>query len=623
MINSSRPFFITISPFYHITCVSCGTRFQESETITRCTQCHEALDITLDMGYLRKNLNIYALKNTPISAMKYLDFYPLVDRSLIVSLGEGATPLVSAQKLGEKYGVPNLFIKNEGMNPTGVFKDRGSLVEITKAKELGATGIVVASTGNMAASVSAYSARAEIPCFVLVPEGTPIGKLSQSLAYGGKILSIHGDYGDCVRLSEEMAEKYGFLLAGDYAFRAEGQKSIAYEIIEQLFWQVPDVVVIPMGCGTNLAGIAKGFFEWYKLGLIDKIPRIIGVQPEKSAVITAGFEAGLDTSIPLEKPGSLCSAVNIGAPLDDRKAISAIRESHGTVGVIDDDSTLRAQKDMATLASVFTEPSGAIPVAVLPKLLEEGKILSTDTVVCIATGIGLKDPKSATLLFSELPSLNPTLEEIDAYLKSGISDIRSAKKKEEVLFDRLPSPEKLKTTLKNFFSFAPEKNPELFEYLYDELSQFFERKSTIKNSEFQILLEDMIADFHVKSTSILELKDFSITNGLRQKAQASVTVLFDGEEMSATGSGVGPVDASITALKKAISKKNSFEIFLKDYLVRVPSDGVDVSVIARILAEDDQGNSVRTRSTSPDIVIASLQAYIKAFCRLWEERKSL
>jgi len=410
---------------YEIVCVDCGEKFLETETITRCLNCGQSLDVHFDMQKLAETVNIYTLKNTPISAMKYLNFYPLNDRSKIISLNEGATPLVQSEELGKKYGIKNLYIKNEGANPTGVFKDRGTLVEVSKALELNAKGIVVASTGNMAASVSAYSAKAGLPCYVLVPDGTPSGKLSQSLTHGGKVLKIRGTYADCVKLSGEMAKKYNLLLAGDYAFRGEGQKSIAFEIIEQLNWNVPDVVIAPVGCGTNLYGIAKGFAEWKALGLIDKMPRIIGAQPSGADTMTTAFYEGKDRSSLVPRPTSLCSAVNIGAPLDDMKLMKIVRESKGDFVLTNDNEVLLAQQDMSQLASVFTEPSGAIPVASLESLLKDGKISEDEVVVCVATGTGLKDPHSATLLFPNLPAIDAEMSEISAFLDSGISGIQS------------------------------------------------------------------------------------------------------------------------------------------------------------------------------------------------------
>jgi threonine synthase len=604
---------------YSITCVRCGSRFSEEQTVTRCLDCGQALEVCFDFNQLRESINEFVLKSAPPSAMKYLDFYPLAHKSSIVSIGEGGTPLVSAKILGEKYGRSSLFIKNEGTNPTGVFKDRGSLVEISKAKELGAKAIVVASTGNMAASVSAYSARAGIPCYVLIPEGTPIGKLSQTLSYGGKVFSIRGNYGDCVRLSEEMAKKYGYFLAGDYAFRGEGQKSLSYELIEQFSWDVPDAVIIPMGCGTNLAAIAKGFFEYKELGLISRLPKIIGVQAQGANPIVIAFEqqqkeAGYFSSI-----DTIASAVGIGAPLDDRKALDAIYKTNGVALAVDDHHILLAQRDMSHIASVFTEPSGAIPVAALPELLRRKVISPDDTVVCVATGIGLKDPKSATILFSELPSLDPDIDEIERYLASGIADIKSVSKGNEILFSQIPSRDDLKMALEEEFSFDTQKNQKLFEHITEEVRLFFELRGQIRKSEMQTLLEDSISDFDILENPVLEIVDFSIQSVLHSPSVAKIIIRFQRKEISAEASGTGPVDAVVTAIEKAIAEETDFRIRLLDYNVSIPIGGVHASVTVQVVAEDVLKNKIYTKAASPNILIASLYAYLKAFSRLWKK----
>src|SRR3972149_6776503 len=249
------------SRFYELYCIACGRRVREEESTTRCPSCRSPLDVRFDYDYIHSRLNRYSLRNSPIKAMKYLDFYPIENLNLVVSLDEGGTPLYRCRSLGE----------------------------LSKAKEHGAKAICVASTGNMAASVAAYASIAMLPCYVLVPEGTAIGKMAQALSYGARLLQIRGTYSDAFRLTEEMSERYHFYLAGDYAFRVEGQKSQAFEIIEQLDWQVPAVVIVPMGFGTNIAALWKGFKEFYDMGLTDRLPRLIGVQPEGCSPIVAAF----------------------------------------------------------------------------------------------------------------------------------------------------------------------------------------------------------------------------------------------------------------------------------------------------------------------------------------------
>ena len=608
-----------MTPHYKIECIQCKTQFTEEQTITRCLKCGQALDIIFDIKELKKNINMYNIKNTPISAVKYLDFYPLKDKQNVISLDEGATPLVQSKELSKKYGIKNLYIKNEGANPTGVFKDRGSLVEISKAVELGATGIVAASTGNMAASVSAYSARAGIPCYVIVPDTTPLGKLSQSLAYGGNVIKIRGTYADCVKLSSEMSDKYGYLLAGDYAIRGEGQKSIAYEIIEQLNWNVPDVVIAPVGCGTNLYGIAKGFFEWKELGLINKIPRIIGVQPEKCDTLCTAFHSGENKQRTLQFPSSLCGAVNIGAPLDDMKLLNIIRDSKGYFEIIDDTSVLESQKDMAMLSSVFTEPSGAIPVACLAKLKEKNIISEDDVVVCVATGVGLKDSHSATILFPDFPAIENSIEDIADFLDSGLLDLKSDKRNSQILFSTKPSQSDIKTIAQKQFSFDAEKNKQFFTELCDEVALFFERRSEMKTSEFQAILEEVIAHSKNNSDEILKIVDITGENFFTKKSHAKVVIQLHSETIESEGEGTGSVDAAITAIENAISQKTDFKIYLEDFTVDVQSGGLNASVRVKITFSDKNHNTVTVTGVSPDLVVASLMAYKKAFVRLYSK----
>jgi threonine synthase len=362
------------SRFYELFCIACDRRVREEESTTRCPACRSPLDVRYDYGYIRARLNRYSLRNSPIKAMKYLDFYPIENLDLVVSLDEGGTPLYPCRRLGEAAGYSRLYIKNEGANPTGVFKDRGTIVELAKAKEHGAKAICVASTGNMAASVAAYASIAMLPCYVLVPEGTAIGKMAQALSYGARLLQVRGTYNDAFRLTEEMSERYHFYLAGDYAFRVEGQKSQAFEIIEQLDWQVPAAVIVPMGFGTNIAAIWKGFKEFYSLGLTDRLPRLIGVQPEGCSPIVSAFNRGEERIVPVERPNTICSALAAGDPSDGVKALRAIRESGGCALTVSDGEILESQQRLARLESIFVEPAGALPIAALQPLLTTARV---------------------------------------------------------------------------------------------------------------------------------------------------------------------------------------------------------------------------------------------------------
>lgn len=390
--------------FYELQCVRCGTRYDESQTYTTCLKCGAPLDVKYDYQYIGERLNVHVLKTAPIRALKYLDFYPLLDLRKVVTLNEGGTPLYHCTRLGDRLGLKKLYVKFEGANPTGAFKDRGSMVELTKALELNSTSVCVASTGNMAASVSAYSAKAGLPCYVLVPEGTPAGKLSQTLSYGARVIQIRGTYDDAARLAAQLANEHNFYLAGDYAFRLEGQKSEAYEIIEQLDWKSPDEVFVPIGCGTNLSAIWKGFREFKMFDFVDSTPSMIGVQADGCAPVVNAFNSKSKTITPVEKPQTISSAIAAGNPLDGLKVLAALRESKGLVKSVSDAKTLEAQRMLAREESIFVEPSAATSLALLQDLIKSGKVSKDEVIVLVMTGAGLKDPKAA---LSVLPSPPP------------------------------------------------------------------------------------------------------------------------------------------------------------------------------------------------------------------------
>jgi threonine synthase len=602
--------------FYTLKCVSCGSEFSEKQTTTTCIKCGEAIDVKYNLNDIKRRLNFAALKSSPLSALKYLAFYPIIDFKGIVTLNEGGTPLHKAKKIGKQLGLKKLFIKVEGANPTGVFKDRGSLVELTKAKELGAKAVCCASTGNMAASVSAYAAAAGLPCYVLIPEGTPIGKLAQTLSYGARIIQVRGTYDDCVKLCAKMAAKYNFYLAGDYAFRLEGHKSIAYEIIEQNFWKSPDFVVVPMGCGTNISAIWKGFKEFYELGFIDRLPKMIGVQPELVPTIVRAWKNKKKRFIKVEKPNSIASAVGIGVPQDDIKALRALRESKGYGEVASDDEILEAQQFLASQESLFVEPSAVIPIAVLPKLLKKKIIKFDSTIVCVATGTGLKDPKSATKLLSEPASIEPMMSEIDHYLKNKIYKLKTGviKDREKVIWQKTPTKLEIAKVVKREFNINLEKK--LIGEIYQEVINFEEKGKKINKAELQSIIEDALNELSLKN-KVLEVIDFQIQSTKHKKSHADVVIKYKSKQLKTSATGVGIVDAIITALRQAIKNKDGLNIQLIDYNVEVATGGVDATVKVSMVLKDKKDNKVVATATSPDIIVASVDAFEKGYNILW------
>jgi threonine synthase len=607
--------------FYTLKCISCKKEYDEKETCTTCLKCGDPLDVVYNYDFIRQRLNLYALKNSPISALKYLTFYPILNLEKIVSLNEGGTPLHKCRNLSTKYKLKNLYIKNEGANPTGVFKDRGTLVEVTKALEMGAKAVCLASTGNMAASVSAYCTIAKIPCYVLVPEGTPIGKLAQTLSYGSRIIQVRGTYSDCAKLAEKMAKKHDFYLAGDYAFRLEGQKSQAYEIAEQLGWKAPDYVVCPIGCGTNLSAIWKGFLELKELDLIDSLPKLIGVQPEGCNVVIKAFRQKKKDFEILDKPNTVCSAVAAGDPLDGKKVLKCMRDSKGSSVEVSDEDVLESEQVLAKAEAIFVEPSGALATAAVEKLSAKGFFKKDDVVVCMATGTGLKDPKSAVKILPDPPTIDPDLDEVDNYLKQKLYHLKSeiVKDKHQVLWSKIPELKELKKIVHENFNINLEK--QVLENTLKSIQAYETKGKIITKQDLQNIIEEHLDEYHLKD-KFLEIIDFETKTSKYNKARASIKLRYGDKVLLGQAQGVGTVDAIIKALKKSIKEHDKLYVRLVDYNVEIFTGGVDAAVKVVMTAVDKNGNRIIAQASSPDVIVASVQAFEKCYNFLYDKNKS-
>lgn len=606
--------------FYTLKCISCGKEFHEKETCTTCLKCHNPLDVIYNYDFIKQRLNLYALKNSPISALKYLTFFPIINLEKIISLNEGGTPLHYCRNLSKEYKIPNLYIKNEGANPTGVFKDRGTLVEVTKALEMGAKSVCLASTGNMAASVAAYCSIAEIPCYVLVPEGTPIGKMAQALSYGARIIQVRGNYSDCAKLAEEMAKKHKFYLAGDYVFRLEGQKSQAYEIAEQLGWKAPDYVVCPIGCGTNLSAIWKGFVELKKLDLIKKLPKLIGVQPTGCNVVTQAFKTKKVQFKPLDKPDTICSAVAAGDPLDGKKVLKALYDSKGNVVEISDEDVLETEQVVAKKEAIFLEPSGALPMAAVKHLSAKKFFKKDDVVVCIGTGNGLKDPKSAVKIIPDPPTIDPDMKEVDSYLKYKLYNIQSEgiKNKRKLLWKKMPKTDELKKIIRNEFGINLATT--VLKSIHNSLEEYDKKGKVVTKQDLQNIIEEHLDEYDLKK-KYLEILDFETRTSKFKEAEGWIKLRYGKKILEAEAKGVGTVDAIITALKKSIKKHDKLHIRLTDYAVEIFTGGVDASVKVVMTAVDKSGNRIIAQATSPDVIVASVNAFEKCYNFLYDKNQ--
>lgn len=604
----------TTEPWYVVVCVSCGAQFTEEQTTSRCLKCGGALDVQYTDAALRDRVDTAIFKQPVGSVLSYAALYPFAAGTNYVSLNEGHTPLLQLERLGQKLGLNNLYIKNESANPTGVFKDRGSVVEVTKAKQLGAKAICCASTGNMAASVSAYAAVANLPCFVFVPEGTPIGKLSQSLAYGAHVITLRGSYTDCVAMCAAAAKSQGFYVAGDYAFRGEGQKTVAYEIYQQLNGQVPDAVVVPMGCGTNISAIYKGFRDLQRLGVIDRVPKMIGVQPDSVPTIVSAWQEGKKVGNHMAQAKSVASAVGIGSPLDDVKALAALYESNGCGVAVPENDIIPTQYELSHTEGYFVEPSSALGVAALSQLVASGMVAPNDTVVVVLTGSGLKDPQSIVSIMPKPHVLEPSALEVSRYFDLQMYNVRSSsdETKQQVLW-HVPPPDAaaVRTLVQERFNITLQNG--YVQEVMRRIADFHEKIDRMHVADLQGIVETVLQDYY-GDTPTLEVLDFEVHTQQHKKPLAWVKIRLLNQVVEEHAVGVGPVDAIIEALQKLVRQTNAVQVALTNYKVEINTGGTDAVVRVELTLRDAKsGTEVTGASTSPDVIVASIKAFSSAY----------
>ncbi|HUV76377.1 MAG TPA: threonine synthase [Dehalococcoidales bacterium] len=319
---------------------------------------------------------------------KYKDFLPITPHTPLFSLGEGETPLVRCDQLAKEAGCGELYLKLEGCNPTGSFKDRGMVVAVAKAVEASSQTVMCASTGNTSASAAAYAAYCGLTAVIIVPEGKiALGKLAQAIVYGATIIAIDGNFDQALEIARTLTDKHPITLVNSLnPHRIEGQKTAAFEIIDVL-GEAPDYLFIPVGNAGNITAYWKGFVEYYQSGRAKKKPEMMGFQAEGAAPIVRGYA--------IKEPETVASAIRIGNPASWQKAVAARDESGGIIDMVSDGEIMSAQKLMATKTGVFGEPASAASVAGLIKLSGKGMDFSQKRVVCVITGTGLKDTDTA------------------------------------------------------------------------------------------------------------------------------------------------------------------------------------------------------------------------------------
>ena len=380
---------------HELECIGCHVHFPATETAYACLTCGELLEVVYNSDKLREAVDLSIWKSKTPSVWKYEELLPIKPASVKVTLGEGGTTLHKTTRLGKLFGLNKLNVKNEGENPTGSFKDRGMTVGVTRAVEINSHRVICASTGNTSASLSAYAAKASVESIVIIPRGKiALGKLSQAIAHGARIIEIEGYFDDALRTVLDLVKSDPslYLLNSVNPYRIEGQKTLAYEIWDQLEGDVPDTVVVPVGNAGNISAIWKGFQDLYMIGLISRLPRMIGIQAQGASPLSEAFKTGQSEMTPFQHPQTVATAIKIGAPASWKKALTAVKNSKGMMETVTDDEILESQKLLARLEGLFVEPASASSVAGLKKLVDLGSIGVDEKVICVVTGHGLKDP---------------------------------------------------------------------------------------------------------------------------------------------------------------------------------------------------------------------------------------
>lgn len=384
----------------YLTCRNCGLSVDLGKNYY-CNKCFNILDVSYNYKSLVDEGIVETIfKGSPNNIWHYFEILPLLNKVNIVSMGEGNTPLVKSKKISSMYNIKSLYFKLESQNPTASFKDRPISVGISKAVEFGASVVIVASAGNAAASAAAYAARAGLKCIVCVPKDTPPSKVYQALSYGANLVLVNGGYERSYSIAKEASEKYGFYnLTTTFLnpYTVEGNKTVAYEIWNQLNHKVPDSVIIPTGAGPLLVGCYKGFLELRTFGLIDKLPKMIGVQAEACSPLVRAFSLRENEVQEWHSSfNSILSGITdplIGYPQDGTLTKEIIMKSNGTAISITDNEALTACNLLATSEGVFCEPTAAASVGGLLKAFDK-KITSQEIIVAVITGHGLKTPKA-------------------------------------------------------------------------------------------------------------------------------------------------------------------------------------------------------------------------------------
>jgi threonine synthase len=393
-------------------CLLCGTAYGHGEVST-CPRCGAGgiLDVEYDYGAVASALAKRPLAGRPLNIWRYVDLLPVSPDVPPPQLRIGWTPLYEVPRLAEHVGVGRLLLKDEGCNPTASFKDRASAIGVMKAREFGRREVACASTGNAASSLAGLSAAFGLKSFIFVPQRTPEPKITQLLIFGATVFRIRGSYEDAFELCRKSCEAFGWYNrnGGTNPFLVEGKKSAGLEIAEQCRDRMPDWVVVSVGDGCTIGGIGKGLGEMVHLGLIPRVPRLLGVQAEGARPIVDAFASG---KLVPSRAETVADSIAVGTPRNWRRAISQVRASGGEMIAVPDDDILDAMRLTARLGGIFGEPAGVAGVAGLRKAVKEGIVKRTESALVVITGNGLKDIQSARRAAGHELEIEPHLDAV-------------------------------------------------------------------------------------------------------------------------------------------------------------------------------------------------------------------
>lgn len=371
-----------------LVCRECG-KVHEPTFRYVCDECFGPLDVR----YVGATVSKAGIAAGPQTFWRYFELLPIMDKKNIVDIGAGMTPLTRALRLGKKLGLDNLYIKNDSVNPTFSFKDRPAGVAVSKSVELGLPAVGCPSTGNLASATAAHAAAAGLPCRVWAPAEIETPKVVQALSYGAKLISVEGTYDEANRIAARAGDRegHGIVNINMRPYYVEGSKTLAYEAAEQLGWQAPDRVIVPVGSGAMLNAICKGFEELEEHDLIGASSgiRVDAAQPAGCAPVVTAFKEGKKI-LPVESPQTVAKSLAIGDPGDGRYVLGRLQQYSGTAEQVSDSEILDAILLLARTEGIFTEPAGGVSVAVLKKMAESGLVERDEKVVCYVTGNGLK-----------------------------------------------------------------------------------------------------------------------------------------------------------------------------------------------------------------------------------------